>query len=289
MTKNNLNVNVFSDQNYAVWTALLGTTAPVTLPPTNPGAGFYEVGLLNASGITEAHTVNETKIYDLAGALIRIARNQEERPWTFTALEGNDVVDSLRYPGSSVTTTGATAEVQTITLTGTGTAGTWTLTAPNFGTASGLAYNISLAALAAALSTAFGVTIPTPTGTPGSSYVVTFPQAAGNVGLMTATNNITGVTSIAVATTTPGVTGVNARAVSTGTGRNLRTWAIDLVDGTTHKRIVINNGEAIWTGTTTYSGGAAAEYQFTLQPYKDSSSNYYTILDDDPADAETFA
>jgi hypothetical protein len=74
-----------------------------------------------------------------------------------------------------------------------------------------------------------------------------------------------------------------------GTARNLRVWCIDLVDGTVHKRININSGEAVWTGTTSYSGGAASEYAFTLQPYKDSSGNYYTILDDDTATAEAFA
>jgi hypothetical protein len=289
MSKNNINVNVFADSGYAVWTAPLGTAAPTVLPPTNPGAAFDEVGLLTAAGITEAHTLNETKIYDMAGSLVRIARNQEERPFTFSALEGNNIVDSLRYPGSSVTNTGGTAEVQTVTLTGTGTAGTWALTSPNYGTASGLAYNISFAALQTALQTAFGITIPLPTGSPGSSYVITFPVTAGNVGQLTATNNITGVTSITVATTTPGVTGVNSRGVGSGTGRNLRVFCIDLVDGSLHKRIVINNGEAVWTGTTTYSGSAAAEYQFTVQPYKDSSGLYYVILEDNSADAEAFA
>jgi hypothetical protein len=250
---------------------------------------FDEVGLLTAAGITEAHGINETKIYDLAGSLVRIARNQEERPFTFTALEGNQIVDSLRYPGSTSTTSGATAEVQTVTLTGTGTAGTWALTSPNFGTASGLAYNVSMAALQTALTTAFGVTMSLPTGLAGSSYVVTFPSVAGNVLPMTAVNNITGVTAITVATTTPGVTGINSRPVGVGTGRNLRVWCIDLVDGSVHKRISISSGEAVWTGTTTYSGGAAAEYAFTLQPYKDSTGVYYTILDDDLATAEAFA
>jgi hypothetical protein len=77
--------------------------------------------------------------------------------------------------------------------------------------------------------------------------------------------------------------------VSAGTGRNLRAWAIDLIDGTLHKRIYIPNGEALWTGTTTYSGSAAAEYQFTLQSYPDANGNYYYITDDSTADAESFA
>lgn len=288
MSKNNPNVNVFADQNYAVWTAPIGTALPATLPPTNPGAAFDEVGLLSDAGITEAHNVNETKIYDMAGALIRIARTQEERPFTFTALEGNAVVDSLRFPGSVFTPGAGTACTQTITMTGTGTAGTWDLSSPDFGTAKGLAFAITGAALIAALQAAWGVTV-TCTATPGTSYAITTPIAAGNVGPFTVANHITGVTAITVVQTTPGVDSVNSRQVSTGTGRNLRVWCIDLVDGTTHKRIAINNGEALWTGTTTYNGAGAAEYEFTLQPYKDSAGNYYTILDDDPADAESFA
>lgn len=286
MAKNNTNVNVYADGNYAVWTGVLGTATPVTLPPTNPGAGYYECGLLSSAGITEAHTFSENKIYDMAGSLVRIARTQEERPFTFVALEGNNVVNSLRYPGSSVTTT-STANVQTITIAGTGTAGTFSLTLPEFAQASGLAYNISAAALAAALTSATGLTVGV-TGTPGTSYIVTFPATAGALGLMTAVSNITGATSITVANTTPGTTGINTRAVGPGTGRNLRQFVLDKVDGDVHERILINNGEAVWTGTTVYSGANAAEYTFTLQPYKDANGNFYTIIDDNEANAEAF-
>jgi hypothetical protein len=288
MTKNNQNVNVFADGNYAVWTSALGVAMPTTLPPTAPGTGWYEIGLLSDAGITEAHTYNENKIFDLAGSLVRIARTQEERPFTFVALEGNDIVDTLRYPGSSVSTSGATAEVQTVTMTGTGTAGTWNLVNSRFGTVTGLAYNIATTALVTAIASAWDITVGV-TGTAGSSYVITFPTAAGDVPLSTAVNNITGVTAIAVATTTPGVTGVNTRAVGPGLARNLRQFAIDVVDGGLHKRVLLANGEAVWTGTTTYSGSAAAQYQFTVQAYKDISGNYYNILDDNAADAEVFA
>lgn len=288
MSKNSVNVNVFADSGYAVWTAPLGTPAPTTLPPTNPGSAYDEVGLLSDAGLTEGHNVNEQKIYDMAGSLVRIARNQEERPWTFTALEGNNIVDSLRFPNSSVTNTGGTAEVQTVAITGTPTAGTFSLVSPNFGTASGLAYNITNTALQTALQAAWGVAVVVSGTAP--SYTLTFPAAAGNVGQVTSSANFTPAgAGVTVSTTTPGVTGVNSRGVGSGTGRNLRSFVIDLVDGSMHKRVVMNNAEAVWTGTTTYSGSAAAEYQFTIQPYKDSSGLFYVILDDSVADSEAFA
>lgn len=185
MAKNNANVNVFADQGYAVWTAPVGTALP-TSPTGTLNIAFEEVGLLTDAGISESHNLNETKIYDMAGSLVRIARNQEERPITFVALEGNAVVESLRYPGSTVTTT----------------------------------------------------------------------------------------------------TGVNVRPVGAATGRNLRAWVIDLVDGDVNKRIAVATGEAVWTGTTAYNGTAAATYEFTLQPYKDSSGNFFTVIDDNAADTE---
>jgi hypothetical protein len=140
------------------------------------------------------------------------------------------------------------------------------------------------------LSTAFGVTVAV-TGTAGTSYVCTFPTISGNVPTMTAASALTGGTTptASVATTTPGVTGTNTRPVGSGTARNLRAWAVDLVDGGVHKRIAINNGEAVWTGTVGYTGSGAAIFQFTLNPFKDTSGNYYTILDDDTAQAGTFA
>lgn len=287
------NVNVFNDQNYAVRTAVAGTPNPGTLPPTDPGAAWFEVGLLTAAGITEAHTVNETKIYDMAGKLQRIARSQEERPFTFSALEGNNVVDSLRFPSSTDTNTGGTAQVETITISGTPSGGTFPVNAPGYPTVAPFAYNVPTTTMQTALRAAWGIPV-TVTGTAGTSYVITTPAADGAFPLINcsgASSTLTGGTSpnATVAVTTPGVAGINTRPVAAGTGRNLRAWLIDLVDGSLHRRYYIPNGEALWTGTTTNAGTAAAEYQFTLQPFPDSNGNYFYILDDNPADAESFA
>lgn len=290
MAKTPTNVNVYNDQNYAVWTAVLGTANPNTLPPGSPGAAWYEIGLLTDAGITEAHTYNETKIFDLAGKLQRIARNQEERPFTFSALEGSNVVDSLRFPGSADTNVGGTGEIQTIAISGVPTGGTFTPALSGYPSVSAQTYNVSTAALQAALRAAWNLPV-TVSGTAGTSYVVTFPTGTGDVPQMTVTSALTGGTtpSASVTTGTPGVAGVNTRPVAGGTGRNLRAWCVDLIDGSLHKRIYLPNGEALWTGTTTYSGGAAAEYQFTLQSFPDANGNYYYVMDDNPADEESFA
>lgn len=290
MSKTNINAHVYADGDYAVWTAPYGTAMPSTLPPNNP-SGFYEVGLLSDNGITEGHTFNETQIYDMSGSLVRIARSQEQRPFTFEALESNAVSFGLLYPGTTVTTTGDTAEVQTVTITGTPTGGTFNLALPGYGTALANTYNITTTLLATALNTAFGMTGITVTGTAGSSYVVTFPAAQGNVPQMVASATFTGGSSpaIAVATTTPGVTGTNTRPVGSGTGRNLRAFCLDLSDGTLQRRVLINSGEAEQNGTVTYNASGAAIYQFTLNTYKDSNGFYFTILDNDVAQTGAFA
>jgi hypothetical protein len=300
MAKENANVHVYADQGYAVLTAPAGTAVPTTFTLDSNGnvvipTGFVEVGLLSDAGITEGHNLNETKIFDLSGALLRIARNQEERPFTFEALEDNAEVRRLLYRNAATTTAGATAEVHTITISGTPTGGTWSATLPGYGTASGLAYNAPVSSGAGnvqtALRNAWGLNVAV-TGTAGTSYVITYPTAAGNVPASTADGTgLTGGTSPAATSvvTTPGVTGVNTTSVGSGTGRDLRPFCIILKDGSVVKMIVISSGEATQSGTTTYSGSAASVYQFTLQPYKDGNGFFFVILDNDAAQGEVSA
>lgn len=293
MAKENANVHVYNDQGYAVLTAAAGTAAPTTFTLDSNGnvvlpTGYVEVGLVSDNGITEGHSLNETKIFDMSGALIRIARNQEERPFTFEALEDNREVRALLYPSSSVSTAGATAEVHTATVTGSPTGGTFTLTLPGYGTSAAMAFNVTTAAAQTALRLAWGLSV-TVTGTAGTSYVITYPTASGNVPTATADASLlTGGTSpaIGVVVTTPGVTGVNTTAVGAGTGRNLRPFCIILKDGSVTKVVAINSGEATQTGTITYSGTGASIYQFTVQPYKDANGYFFSILDNDPAQGE---
>lgn len=162
MAKDNTNVHVYADQGYGVFYGTAGTsTLPTTISATL--TSFNECGLMSDAGITEGHDYNETNIFDLSGALVRVARSQEQRPFTFTAQEDNPFVADLVYPGST--------------------------------------------------------------------------ETAG------------------------------ARPVGSGTGRVLRPWVLDLVDGSYHVRYTIPSGEAVKTGTITYNSSAPALYEFTLRPY----------------------
>lgn len=118
--------------------------------------------------------------------------------WTLVAALGSDTTinpegvllrSGQKYlPHGQVITRVTNANVQTITIGGSGVGGTFTLNAYRQDTGalitmSLLPFNISLANLKAALqaSTAFGPKVLAVTGTPGSSYVIT-----GDIPLMTA-------------------------------------------------------------------------------------------------------
>lgn len=111
------------------------------------------------------------------------------------------VVADAGYTGAGPLDAG-TAEVQTVTITGAPTGGTFTL-----GGSTPLAFNASAAAVQAALRTAIGNTGITVTGANGGPYTVTFPGTMGNVAQLSSTSSLTGgaAPAVNVATTTPGV------------------------------------------------------------------------------------
>jgi hypothetical protein len=103
---------------------------------------------------------------------------------------------------------GRVAEVQTVTVTGAPTGGTFTLTYEG-GTTGGIAYNATAAAVQAALEALSGVDPGdiTVTGNDGGPYTLTFGGGGGNVAQLTASGaSLTGGTtpSVTVATTTQG-------------------------------------------------------------------------------------
>jgi hypothetical protein len=129
------------------------------------------------------------------------------------ARDGSVFIAPYSVTGITSLTSGTPAnEVQTVTITGTPTGGTFSLTFSGQ-TAAGIAYN----AIASAVQTALvalsniapgDVTVTGGPG-PGTPYVVTFGGAYANTNVpaMTAAGSFTGGTSpaVAVTTTTPGV------------------------------------------------------------------------------------
>lgn len=268
---NTANAHAFSDTTMNVWTAPLGTAYPTT--PTSLWtaiAGWQPIGWLSDAGMVLSQAQQETKVYGLQGnGLVRVIRSQQEKRIAFTALEWNAVSEALAFPGSTLASTGFTAEVQTITVTATG--GTFAgITVVGYGTLTGVAYNVSTASLATQLTNLVGGTV-TVTGTAGTSYVITFPASMGNVALSTL--NTTGLTggSATIATTTPGVTGVNTRSVANYTGQNLRQFGFDAVDGSYHKRFIALNAEAVASGDIALVGTALATIPMTVYCYADSA------------------
>jgi hypothetical protein len=111
------------------------------------------------------------------------------------------------YAGLYAPYAGDASEAQTVTITGTPTGGTFTLTL-NGETTAAIAYNATAAAVESALEAlpsldAASVTVTGGPG-PGTAYVVTFggSYAGANVAQMTTSGSFTGGTSPAVAVTT---------------------------------------------------------------------------------------
>jgi hypothetical protein len=284
MAKTIANQRSYSDVTQGVWIAPLGTTLPTGPLPTAWPAGWNELGFLTDKGVIESAARQKTKKWNWqGGSAARSLYTQPEHTFAIECNEENSHVLRLARPGSSVSASAGSAEVQTITLTGTGTAGTWTASLPGYGTtATGLAYNITTAALATALSAAYGITV-TVTGTAGTSYVTTFPAANGNVPMQTTTNAITGVSSITVAETTPGVNPINTTNIKAYTGTDYWMFGIDLVDGGIHKRYVVPTGDAVLTGSINYVGTDLTVYAFTIDCYPDTTGTLVIDLNDNPA------
>lgn len=119
---------------------------------------------------------------------------------------GAVVVADAGYTGVGAPVAG-TAEVQTVTITGGPTGGTFTLTYSGQTTAA-IAFNAPAATVAAALNALSNLDGVAVTGAAGGPYTVTFPVSMGNAAQMTGDGSaLTGGTTpaVAVATTTPGV------------------------------------------------------------------------------------
>lgn len=174
-----------------------------------------------------------------------------ERNNTMGIISGGNVIEGTPGPViSEGAPSNGTSEVQTITITGTPTGGTFTLTYDGFTTAA-IAYNANAAAVQTALEALTNINSGDVTcgggAFPSVAVTVTF---GGNyaklaVNTISATGSFTGGTgpAIAVAETTPGVT---------ATGRGTAKGG-ELIDSTNGKHYT-NTGTALsptWTVTGT--------------------------------------
>jgi hypothetical protein len=173
----------------------------------------------------------------------------------------------LLASAAGVAVAGGVDEKQTITVTGTPTGGTFTLTFDGATTAN-IAYNASAAAVAAALALLPNVGAGNVAGTggalPGTPVVITFQGALANrdVPQMTAAHAFTGGTNpaIAVTTTTPG------SSIDSGILRAKRGLVLMAANGTgTDDKLVPWDGASATTpvgvlqDTVTFLGNTSPE------------------------------
>jgi hypothetical protein len=198
-------------------------------------------------------------------------------------LENNPAVLGLVYrTGTTPTASGAgTNEVQTITIAGTPTGGTFSLT---FGgqTTPALAYNASTAAVQTALQalTSIGSGNATVSGTAGVSYVVTFVGALAtlNVAQIVPVGTFTGGTSptITAATTTGGSTGQLISITDDTTGvRDVRAMTFDIITGSgasqNHLRFYCPQAEVTAVANIPYRYDQPIVYDVTFTAYPDNT------------------
>lgn len=119
--------------------------------------------------------------------------------------------------GLILTNVGGTAQAEVMTITTTGSSGTFTFlfVADKLYSTGPLAYNCSTAVLQAALEEIFGAGEVVVTGTPGSSYVITF-QSNNRIGGYPFFSNTFGSGSISIARTTRGSCGAGQYDVYDG-------------------------------------------------------------------------
>jgi hypothetical protein len=279
-------IQVYGGSNINVWTSPITAPAPAAWP-AQPGSAYLPVGWLDLdAGITESVSRDETEKYGLQGAsLIRTLRSKEKRSLAFTALEENSVTAGLLNPFGTTTTVAGTAEIQTVTITGTPTGGTFDLILNGYGAALGNAYNITASALQAALRSATGLATLT-VGLTGSVYTVTFDAASGNLPQLSYANGLTGGTSpgVTVATTTPGANPVNTTLVKPATSLNQRYFVVDLESGSgIYHRRWYKNAEAIQAGDVALAtGDDFSVYAFTMNAYLDNSGAFYVDVNNNP-------
>ena len=232
----------------------LGTADPgaPSTTPTPLSSPWYDFGAMTQDGLTENPNESSQEFYRW-GSIAPYARiiTKEAKTFKVVCLEKNQNVLGLYYRTTPTMVGTSTNEVQTITISGTPTGGTFTLDYNGQPTVD-IAYNATASTVQTALQNlsnigAGNVAVTGGPG-PGTPYTVTFQGtlAAANVVQINAVGNFTGGTSptISVATTTGGSAGSYLKIVDDTTGvRDQRTFCFDLIDGTNHERYYVPQGE----------------------------------------------
>jgi hypothetical protein len=268
-----------------------GDPGAPTTAPTAPTSPWYDFGAISTDGLTEnpSQSRQEFKRWGNISPFVAVITDQKKE-FQVTFLENNANVLGLAYrTGTSPTPSGSTAnEVQTITISGTPTGGTFVLDF-NGQPTTDLAYNATASAVQTALQalSTIGAGNVTVSGSAGGPYTVTFAGtlAAANVPQMVAVGNFTGGTSpsIAVATTTAGSAGSLLTITDDTTGlRDVRAFCFDLIQGSNHLRFYVPQGEVTDQGSIKYVTDDLIQYQVTITAYPNSSGvavKRYFLLD----------
>lgn len=198
------------------------------------GANPLRLVVVSKEGREYEFVVSTAPSVDVGSPILGSTVTTSGRPWVqwkYSDPEGDGQAGwDVRVFNSTTYLAGSTSEVQRITITGTPTGGTFTVTHGGF-TTTAIAYNANAATVQAALealpSIGTGNVSCGGGALPGSFVTCTFQGtlAAANIVQMTATGSFTGGSSpaVAITTTTAGVdrdpTALSATWQTTGTGQ----------------------------------------------------------------------
>jgi len=173
-----------------------------------------------------------------------------------------------------------TSEVQTLTISGTPTGGTFTPTWQGI-SAPAQTYNVATAALTTALNTAWasklgGLSI-TVTGTPGTTYTITFPAGLGNVPIISVVAALTGGTTptAAVVETTPGAGATEATAAIPATFKTAGWCATDGLVMTPNESVNVIRGYGNFNALRTIITQSQRDFDVTFLESNQTSLAVY--------------
>ncbi|MCW2901917.1 MAG: hypothetical protein JWO67_4182 [Streptosporangiaceae bacterium] len=258
-------------------TAYPGSMVALTTP-------WVDLGSMTQDGLTEnpSQTRSEWKRWGSI-ASYRSVITDIKKTFQVKFLENNaNVLGLVHRAGGPLVPTGAgTNEVQTITITGVPTGGTFSLTFQGQ-TTPALAFNAATSAVQTALQalSTIGSGNATVTGTAGTSYVVTFVGALANTNVpnIVAVGTFTGGTSpaISVAATTGGAAGQLLHVTDDTVGvRDIRAMCFDVLEtttqGTNHIRFYCPQAELTSVANIVYKYDTPIMYDCTFTAYPDST------------------